>query len=57
MEFLFRNQTGESDEVISVEPEIIAGSRAGTRMTLREPHDVVFEFRDGQVVLESIDLQ
>ena len=47
MEFLFRNQTGESDEVISVEPEIIAGSRAGTRMTLREPHDVVQQLLQG----------
>ena len=57
MNFQLRsNYTNSPEQVVSVEPEEIARQIVGSRITFHYCHDITFQFVNGSVTLDDIDL-
>ena len=57
MNFQIRsNYTAEPEKVVAIEPEEIAGQVIGSRLQFVTRHDITFQFANGAVVLDNIEL-
>ena len=57
MNFQIRsNYTAEPEKVVTIEPEEIAGQVIGSRLQFLSRHDITFQFANGAVVLDDIEL-
>ncbi len=56
VEFIIKTPQGDADAVVTVEPEVIANQRVGSRLTFKAPHDLTVEFAGGSFTVDDIDL-
>lgn len=50
------NYTSQIDKVVTIEKEEIARQTVGERLTFAKRHDIIFQFADGSVTMDDIDL-